>query len=89
MNKRVTFILSNIRCDNVPLQAALALVRNDTNTDTGKMCDFELTASFISPPDSVIKKKTFKDGYIISDLTRELEDNNNIPPTERVRSGRV
>ena len=57
------------------------LVRNNTNTDTGKIHDFEATVSFLLPHDPVIKKKASKDGYTISDMTGEGEDNDNDPPT--------
>ena len=78
---RVTFLHDNISCDYAQLQAAMALVRNDTNTATGKIHEFEATASFLLPHDLVIKKKASKDGYTISDMTGEGEDNDNDPPT--------
>lgn len=53
---RVTHLLDNIECGDAPLQAAMALVRNDTAT-TGKMNDFEATASFILPHCPVAKKR--------------------------------
>ena len=53
---RVTYLLDNIECMDPPLQAAMALVRND-NGPTGKMNDFEATASFILPHDPVAKKR--------------------------------
>ena len=54
---RVTYLLDNIECLDPPLQAAMALVRND-NGPTGKMNDFEATAAFILPHDPVAKKRT-------------------------------
>lgn len=55
-NTRVTYLLDAIDCSDAPLQAAMALVRNDTGP-TGKMNDFEATASFILPHDPVAKKR--------------------------------
>ena len=54
---RVTYLLDAIECNNAPLQAAMALVRND-NGPTGKLNDFEATASFLLPHDPVAKKRT-------------------------------
>lgn len=54
---RVTYLLDNIECLDPPLQAAMALVRND-NGPMGKMNDFEATAAFILPHDPVAKKRT-------------------------------
>ena len=56
---RVTHLLDNIQCDYAPLQAAMALVRNDRGP-TGKMNNFEDTASFIIPHDPVSKKRPNK-----------------------------
>lgn len=53
---RVTHLLDNIQCDDAPLQASMALVRNDTDP-TGKMNNFEDAASFIIPYDPVAKKR--------------------------------
>lgn len=53
---RVTYLLDAIECNDAPLQAAMALVRNDTGP-TGKMNDFEATASFLLPHDPVAKKR--------------------------------
>jgi hypothetical protein len=54
---RVTYLLDAIECNDAPLQAAMALVRNDTGA-TGKMNDFEATASFILPHCPIAKKRT-------------------------------
>jgi hypothetical protein len=54
---RVTFLLNGIDCNDAPLQAAMALVQNDTAV-TGKMNDFEAMASFILPHDPVAKKRS-------------------------------
>jgi hypothetical protein len=56
-NTRVTYLLNAIDCNYAPLQAAMALVRNDI-TPTGKMNDFEGTASFIISHDPVAKHRT-------------------------------
>jgi hypothetical protein len=54
---RVTYLLDAIHCNDAPLQAAMALVRNDTGP-AGKMNDFEATASYLLPHDPVSKKRT-------------------------------
>jgi hypothetical protein len=56
-NTRVTYLLNSIECNDAPLQAAMALVRNDTGV-TGKMNDFEATAAFILPHDPIAKKRS-------------------------------
>ena len=53
---RVTFLLDAIECNDAPLQAAMALVRNDTGPG-GKMNDFESTASFLVPHCPVARKR--------------------------------
>ena len=55
-NTRVRYLLNAIECNYAPLQAAMALVRNDI-APTGKMNDFEATASFIMPHDPVAKHR--------------------------------
>jgi hypothetical protein len=54
---RVTYLLDAIECNDAPLQAAMALVRNDTGA-AGKMNDFEATASFILPHCPIAKKRS-------------------------------
>ena len=54
---RVTYLLDAIQCNDAPLQAVMALVRNDT-APGGKMNDFEATASYLLPHDPVSKKRT-------------------------------
>jgi hypothetical protein len=49
---RVTYLLTGIECMHPPLQAAMALVCNDQGP-TGKINDFEATASFLLPHDPV------------------------------------
>ncbi len=53
---RVTYLLDNIESMDPPLQAAMALVQNG-NSPSGKMNDFEATASFILPHHPVAKKR--------------------------------
>ena len=56
---RVTHFLDNIHCDNPPLQAAMALVRNDmkdNGTVLAKMNDFDAAVSFIIPHNTVVSK---------------------------------
>jgi len=55
-NTRVTFLLDAIDCNHAPLQAAMALVRNDTGPD-GKLNNFEDTASFLLPHDPVATQR--------------------------------
>jgi hypothetical protein len=74
---RVTYLLDAIECNDAPLQAAMALVRNDTGL-TGKMNDFEATASFILPHCPVAKKRTTggtrrPDVANVSDATASME----------------
>lgn len=54
---RVTYLLAGIECMHPPLQAAMALVRSDQDP-TGKMNNFEATASFLLPHDPVANKRT-------------------------------
>ena len=53
---RVTSLLDAIECDYAPLQAAMALIRNDTGPD-GKMNDFENAATSLLPHDPVLKRR--------------------------------
>ena len=57
---RVTYLLSNIECNAAPLQAAMALIRND-NGAGGKMNDFESSASFLLPHDPVSQMRSSSD----------------------------
>jgi len=43
----VTYLLDSIECNNAPLQAAMALVRNDHDSPLAKANNFEATASFL------------------------------------------
>ena len=54
---RVNYLLSGIECMSAPLQAAMALVRNDTGP-TGKLNDFEATSAFLLPHDPVANKRS-------------------------------
>lgn len=51
----VTYLLDAIEHNNAELQAAMALVQNDTGP-TGKMSNFEATAAFLLPKDPVARK---------------------------------
>jgi len=54
----VYYLMNAIGCNNdAPFQAAMALVQND-NGPTGKMNNFEDTASFLLPHCPVAKKRT-------------------------------
>ena len=52
----MTYLLDAIECNDHALQASIALVRNDDGP-TGKMSDFEKTASFLLPNCPVSKKR--------------------------------
>ena len=52
---RVTYLLDAIENNDTPLQAAMALCRNDQDPG-GKMNDFEATAAFLLPHDPVDTK---------------------------------
>ena len=54
---RVTYLLDGISCNDVPLQASLDLVCNDTAL-TGKMNNFEDTAAFILPHNPMARRRT-------------------------------
>jgi hypothetical protein len=54
---RVFYLLGGIKCNDAPLQAAMAMVRNDTRPD-GKLKNFEATVSFLLPHDPVALKRT-------------------------------
>ena len=58
-NTRVTLLLDGIECSDAALQAAMALVKNDTEPD-GKANNFEATVAFILPEDPVAKRKPAK-----------------------------
>lgn len=53
---RVTYLLDAIECNDHALQASIALVKNDDGP-TGKLSDFEKTASFLLPNCPVSKKR--------------------------------
>ena len=53
---RVGYLIESIENSDASLQAALALVRNDTGPN-GKRNDFEATAAFLLPHDPVAKKR--------------------------------
>ncbi len=54
---RVTYLLDAIQNSDPGLQAAMAQVRTDTDPNTGRMNDFEATASYLLPYDPVSKKR--------------------------------
>jgi hypothetical protein len=58
-HSRVGYLLDAIQSTDPSLQAAMALVRNDTGAD-GKCNNFEATASYLLPHDPVAKKRTAK-----------------------------
>jgi hypothetical protein len=54
---RVTYLLDAIQTADPGLNAAMAQVRTDTDPETGRMNDFEATASYLLPYDPVSKKR--------------------------------
>ena len=58
---RVTYLLDGIQCGDAELQASMALVRND-NAPTGKINDFEATASFLLPSCPIARKRRAQGG---------------------------
>ena len=58
-HSRVGYLLDAIESTDPSLQAAMALVRNDTGAD-GKRNNFEATASYLLPHDPVARKRTAK-----------------------------
>ena len=73
---RVTFLLDAIECNDAPLQASMALIRND-DAPTGKMNNFESTASFLLPHDPVAKKRTSTGKRGIGEISDVSGDNPN------------
>ena len=61
---RVGYLLDAIETSDASLQAAMALVRNDTNSLTGKRSDFEATATCLLPHDPVKKNETLVEEMI-------------------------
>jgi hypothetical protein len=54
---RVTYLLDAIQNSDPGLQAAMAQVHTDTDPATGRMNDFEATASYLLPYDPMSKKR--------------------------------
>ena len=65
---RVTYLLDAIQCSDPPLQASMALVRNDISP-SGKMNSFEDTASFSLPNDLVARKRNSSVGRSITEIS--------------------
>jgi hypothetical protein len=71
---------------SAPLQAAMALVRNDTGPN-GKMNDFESTASFILPHDPVSTRcAATKRGAEVSEVVIDSSDE---PTPKKARAGKT
>jgi hypothetical protein len=73
---RVTYLLDAVQNSDPGLQAAMAQIRTDTDPLTGRMNDFEATASYLLPYDPVAKKRNAgaKRGVAaISDTTATAE----------------
>jgi hypothetical protein len=91
---RVTFLLNGIECNDAPLQAAMALVRNNTGP-TGMMNDFEACCAYILPHDPVAKKrnetgKRGSGGANVSDVTgNDSGDNDNNTNNKKGGIGRT
>jgi hypothetical protein len=72
---RVTYLLDAIQNSDPGLQAAMVQVQTDTDPATGRMNDFEATASYLLPYDPVAKKRnagTKRGVATISDTTAEV-----------------
>ena len=59
---RVGYLLDAIETSDASLQAAIALVWNETNSLTGKRSDFEATATCLLPHDPMAKKQNTRGG---------------------------
>jgi hypothetical protein len=75
-HSRVGYLFDAIESTDPSLQAAMALVHNDTGAH-GKCNNFEATASYLLPHDPVAKKRTAKRPHgdvttreIVANLTR-------------------
>ena len=54
---RVGYLLNTIETADASLQAAIYLVRNNTDPVTGKSYDFKATTTCFLPHDPVVKKR--------------------------------
>jgi hypothetical protein len=87
---RVTYLLDAIQNSDPGLQAAMAQVRTDT-IPTGRMNDFEATASYLLPYDPVAKKRNSgaKRGVAaISDATADVSSLST-KPSAKVTKGKT
>ena len=87
---RVKYLLDAIHCNDAPLQAAMALVRNDTDPN-GKMNSFEAAASYLLPKDPVAKKRvagTKRGAAEISDTTA-MYRSHHLQPLQRKLLGKL
>jgi hypothetical protein len=83
---RVTYLLTGIECMSAPLQAAMALVCNDTGPN-GKMNDFKSTASFLLPHDPVsTRRAATKRGTEVSEVVIDSSDE---PTPKKARAGKT
>jgi len=88
---RVTYLLDAIQNADPGLQAAMAQVRTDTDPATGRMNDFEATASYLLPYDPVSKKRAagVKRGMSnISDANGTEADISSFKSSAKVTSGK-
>jgi hypothetical protein len=88
---RVTYLLDAIQNSDPGLQAAMAQVRTDTDPLTGRMNDFEATASYLLPYDPVSKKRAngAKRGMAsISDATGGEAEISSFKSSAKVTSGK-
>jgi hypothetical protein len=82
---RVTYLLDGLESMHPPLQASMALVRNDVN---GKMNDFEATASFLMPHDPVANRRT-TDRKRQADVSEIVADVGETHATAKPRVGKT
>jgi hypothetical protein len=88
---RVTYLLDAIQNSDPGLQAAMAQVRTDTDPNTGRMNNFEATASYLLPYDPVSKKRAAgaKRGLAsISDASGGTADISSVSTNAKVTHGK-
>jgi hypothetical protein len=85
---RVTYLLTGIECMHPPLQAAMALVLRSDQAPTGKMNDFEATASFLLPHDPVATKRNMDKKRPAADIS-ELNATQRGAEIMKARSGKT
>ena len=78
---RVGYLLDGIECSDAPLQAAMALVRNDDAVN-GKRNDFEATALFIVPHCPIARKHSTGNKCGMAQILDAVGKDDKQPPAE-------